>query len=148
LQVPGSKNEKGTPVELKYNYILLAFYTDKAVDMVVLWERLHYYLGYLDPHPNDEAAQISTMESYHSKNIVCMVSTFGERSGEIAKEDPINVAKMHANFALNNHLDGLDADFEESNMFTLGVGADWLIKYTKEAYKFLPYPCYIITHAP
>jgi len=77
-----------------------------------------------------------------------MVSTFGEYSGEIAKGSAVSAAKMHAYWALNNHLDGLDADFEEGDMFTKGTGAKWLIDYTIAVRMILPKPCYILSHAP
>ncbi|MCG7534152.1 glycosyl hydrolase family 18 protein [Pseudoalteromonas sp. OOF1S-7] len=66
-------------------------------------------------------------------------------------EDTAKLAKLLAKFVTDNHLDGIDLDYEDTAAFTGNAGYDgaqFLISLTQELRKRLPSPDYVISHAP
>ena len=61
-------------------------------------------------------------------------------------QDPTAVANALAEFTLNNHLDGVDIDYEDNGAMVTGTGQTWLITLTKQLRKRLPDK--LIMHAP
>lgn len=76
-----------------------------------------------------------------------MVSAFGQFDHPATNGiDPIVCATKLARFTLDNYLDGVDVDFEDTNSFKKGVGEKWLIDFTRRLREILP--GLLITHAP
>ncbi|KZN51634.1 glycosyl hydrolase family 18 protein [Pseudoalteromonas luteoviolacea] len=65
--------------------------------------------------------------------------------------DTAKLADSLASFVKNNHLDGVDIDYEDTAAFTGQAGyngAQFLVSLTQELRKRLPSPDYVISHAP
>ncbi|WP_017218635.1 glycosyl hydrolase family 18 protein [Pseudoalteromonas sp. NJ631] len=66
-------------------------------------------------------------------------------------QDPDRLADSLADFVKNNHLDGIDIDYEDSAAFIANAsydGVQFLVSLTQALRKQLPSPRYCISHAP
>ena len=76
-----------------------------------------------------------------------MVSAFGSTQNPTTSGyDPTTCALKLADFVKNNHLDGVDIDWQDTTAFQNGKGEQWLITFTTVLRANLPNA--IITHAP
>jgi chitinase len=141
-----------------YNVLNLAFlHTTGPKDVALLWAQLTSYLGgsaLQTAFPENQTlsyVQQKIMDLYHSKNIKVIVSLFGDAENPTtAGKDPVKVGTDAANFVIQNHLDGVDVDWEDGFGFSGSNmnGEQWLIQLTQTLRSKLPSPRYIITHAP
>ena len=61
-----------------------------------------------------------------------MISAFGATEHPTsANIDPTVCAQKLGNYVLNNHLDGVDLDWEDNAAMEAGLGEQWLITFTK-----------------
>lgn len=61
-------------------------------------------------------------------------------------QDPIDVANELADFAIENHLDGVDIDYEDNAAMQSGRGQTWLVSLTRQLRRRIPDK--LIMHAP
>ena len=134
-----------------YNTVILSFWIsdNNPADAVAVWANLPGYIpdncGYgSDPHD----MQVQLLNDFHNAGINVLVSAFGATDYPTGK-DAGEVCTNLAQFVLNNNLDGVDLDYEDSAAFNgNGDGENWLITCTQTLRQYLPQDQYIITHAP
>lgn len=131
------------------NVIALSFWTTGSVaDAVSVWSSLNMYIpencGY---GSSSSEIQRNLIQKFHANGVKVIVAAFGATNNPTS-EDPTQVCTNIAQFVLANNLDGVDLDYEDSNAFERGVGAQWLITCTKVIRQYLPQGQYILTHAP
>ncbi|PRP89490.1 hypothetical protein PROFUN_01353 [Planoprotostelium fungivorum] len=142
----------GSVPKYSYNVINLAFWLSTGVaDAAFDWAAL------------DDATKLGFVKTYHDNGVKVMVSAFGATEFP-TNLDPVTVATNLANFVKNNHLDGVDIDWEDSAAFEVGQvrlstsqeasdttqagkGEAWLVSLTRTLRQLLPRP-YLISHAP
>ena len=76
-----------------------------------------------------------------------MVSAFGSTDMPSSR-DASSVCTALAQFVLDNNMDEVDLDFEDNAAMEIGTGEKWLITCTKKLREILPFPKFVITHAP
>eukprot|EP01084_Bolivina_argentea_P062777 114762_1 len=141
-----------------YNVIILAFWTTSkgANDAVIPWAFPSKYFQQKTmqnitglSNPTDDDFRKSVVKLYHENGTRIMVSCFGATDKNPTNNDPIELAQKISQFVIDNELDGIDIDYEDSQSFsTTGLGEYWLTNFTIELRKHLPLNQYIITHAP
>lgn len=147
LAVPGY-----TKTPLPYNYVALAFWTygQGAVDAAGMWANLAANMGTTTLGKTTKEIQASWKAKYAAAGVKLLVSAFGSTetptsSGFNATDCGLKIAK----FVIDNQLDGVDIDWEDTGSFQKGdkSGENWLITITKVLRQNLPAGS-IITHAP
>jgi len=134
-----------------YNYINLAFWlTSGSADAALLWANAYTYVSSDNPWGGSTSAvQAAWRKLYNNAGIKVLVSAFGATEFPTsAGVDPVACGNSLAEFVLNNNLDGVDLDWEDTAAFTAGTGEAWLITLTKTLRQKLPQGRYIISHAP
>jgi hypothetical protein len=131
------------------NVIALSFWTTGGTaDAIALWGNLPDYIptncGFGTTNAQMQQALIA---QYHKYGIKVIASAFGSTNYPTSS-DPTQTCTSLAQFILNNNLDGVDLDYEDTGAFQSGVGAQWLITCTKVLRQYLPKGQYILTHAP
>jgi len=92
--------------------------------------------------------QKKLLEAFHSKGVNVIVSAF-QCCDDPTDQDPTETCTNLAEWVLNNNVDGVDIDYENSAAFnSSGTAENWLIKCTQALRSKLPAGQYIITHAP
>ena len=77
-----------------------------------------------------------------------MISAFGA-TWDPTNNDPVQTCTRLANIVKDNHLDGIDLDYEDNRAMEEGRAEEWLITCTKTIRNILPQSeGYILTHAP
>lgn len=134
-----------------YNIINLAFWTTNQgpVDAALLWSNAIAYVGPSNPWgTTTQQIQQAWINLYHSYGVKALVSAFGSTDFPTTQgADPVVTADALAAFVINNNLDGVDLDWEDSAALESGTGEPWLIACTQRLRQLLPSP-YIISHAP
>ena len=150
----GASNSKGC------NIINLSFWTPKPdgtsapVDIARAWSDAITYFGKGSAYGNTtKAIQANLSCSYHQQNAKVMVSAFGATSNPTSSNiDATAVGKNLAMFVIENQLDGVDLDYEDSAAMELGTGVPWLITMTKSLLRTFkvnaPGQKFYISHAP
>jgi chitinase len=146
LAVPGF-----TATPLPYNYVAVTFWTypGNAQDASGMWANIGANMGPNEYGTNNSAIQKTLKKNFTNNGVNLMVSAFGDsQKPTSAGYDPIDCANKLAQFVIDNNLDGVDIDWEDSPAFEKGDGSgeDWLITLTKRLRYLLPDS--IITHAP
>ena len=78
-----------------------------------------------------------------------MVSAFGATDHPTTEgKDPVTTCTTMAEFVRDNHLDGIDLDWEDNGAMEAGTGEQWLIDCTLAVRAVLPVGEYYLTHAP
>jgi len=120
-------------------YLVLAFhFLDGTVDAASKWKEL------------GASKQQQYVHDYHSKNIKVMVSVGGGTvTPTTSKWDPAVTANNAAKFAKDNHLDGVDLDWEDPNaLIDNPVNAlNRMVTYTTTLRNALGNSC-VISHSP
>ena len=119
-----------------YNTFLLAFWipnpdgTGNPQDAVALWANPIEYIG---PNTqfgstNDEI-RANLVKSYHDNGAKVMVSAFGATSSPTTYNIPATACGENlAQFIIDNQLDGVDLDYEDSVAMEVGTAVPWLIE--------------------
>ena len=149
LAVPGY-TQGGVP--LPFNYIALAFWTygTGPVDAATVWSNPLYYIGAGVFGDTTEQIQLTLKANYTKAGIKLLVSAFGATENPTSSGyDATDCGLKLAQFVKDNHLDGVDIDWEDTPAFQRGdsSGENWLITLTKTLRNNLG-PDAIITHAP
>jgi chitinase len=134
-----------------YNVINLSFWlTSGSADAALLWSNAYTYVSSDNPWGNSNSAvQAAWKKLYNNAGIKVLVSAFGATEFPTsAGVDPVACGNSLANFVLQNNLDGVDLDWEDTAAFQHGTGEAWLITLTKTLRQKLPKGRYIISHAP
>jgi chitinase len=131
------------------NVIVLSFWTTYGpADATTLWANLPQYVPDNCGFGSTTAEmQKSILNNFHKNGVKVIAAAFGATDYPTSK-DPTRTCTELANFVLDNKLDGVDLDYEDSGAFEQGVGAQWLITCTKVLRQYLPKGQYILTHAP
>lgn len=123
-----------------WNDLILAFELSAgAWDAANVWQAM------------DNSTKKSTSDAYHAAGKKIRVAIFGATEYPLLSgEDPVELGNKFAQFVIDNQLDGIDVDYEDSGSFqtATGGGEDFLISLTKTLRAKLPSPQYFITHAP
>jgi len=132
MNVPGFNSKNS------YNVMALAFWLSASpADLCQAWASL------------DEPTKTSYLNAYHKAGMRVIASAFGATEmPTTAGADAVATANAFANFIKAQHLDGGDVDYEDTDAFQKGHGAQWLVTFTKTMRAALPSPQYVITHAP
>lgn len=78
-----------------------------------------------------------------------MVSAFGATEFPTSGgKDATQTCTTMAEFVRDNHLDGIDLDWEDNGAMEAGTGEQWLIDCTIAIRNILPVGEYYLTHAP
>lgn len=138
-------------VTLPFNYIALAFWTygGGAVDAATVWSNPLYYIGAGVFGDTTQDIQTTLKAKYTAAGVKLLVSAFGATENPTSSGyDATDCANKLAQFVLDNQLDGVDIDWEDTPAFQKGDGSgeNWLITLTRVLRSKLPY--HIITHAP
>lgn len=147
LAVPGF-----TDTPLPYNYIALTFWTypNTPLDAAGMWANIAANMG---PNPygtTNREIQAALKKNFTRAGVKLLVSAFGAtQNPTTAGYDPVDCANQLAKFVIDNQLDGVDIDWEDTGAFQKadGSGEYWLITLTKTLRSKLPASA-IITHAP
>jgi len=91
--------------------------------------------------------QKSLIAAFHQAGVNVLVSAFGATDYP-TQSDPSSTCASLAQFVLDNNLDGVDIDYEDTAAFKSGVGEQWLISCTNTLRATLPQGTYLLTHAP
>ena len=148
----GANNSKGC------NIINLSFWwptqdgSSDPKDAALVWSNALHYLtsGY---GRTTREIQANLRNLYHEQNTKVLVSAFGDNSLPTTSEiDPSAVGRNLAMFVINNQLDGVDIDYEDSAAMEAGTAVPWLIEMTESMLQTFrveePNSKFIISHAP
>lgn len=108
--------------------------------MALIWSRPLFYLSADNPYgTTNEQIQSTLIQNYHSANIKLMISAFGATEHPTTLgADPVTTCTTMAQFVKNNHLDGIDLDWEDNDAMEEGTGEQWLIDCTLAIRAVLP----------
>ncbi len=101
---------------------------------------------------NNTKAAIAMLQNNKQKVMISFGGgTIGSATYQQIAGNEAQIAEFLSQFIINNQLDGIDIDWEDTAAFQ-GVagydGIDFLVKLTKELRVRLPSPRYLISHAP
>jgi len=146
IGVPGFE-EYPTP----YNVINLAFEVSYGfADATAIWMKPKSYMNSNDDTfgTTNEEIQISWRKLYNDAGKLVFLSAFGD-SWMPTNSDAATTCTKLAEHVRDNHLDGLDLDYEDNAAMWKGTAEQWLIDCTIAARKVLPKSeGYYLTHAP
>lgn len=131
LAVPGF-----TATPLPYNYVALTFWTypGSAQDASGMWEKIASNMGPNEYGTNNSEIQATLKQNFTDNKVKLMISAFGSTQAPTsAGYDALDCAQKLADFVINNNLDGVDIDWEDTASFLKadGSGENWLITITK-----------------
>lgn len=131
LAVPGF-----TATPLPYNYVALTFWTypGSAQDASGMWANLVGNMGPNGYGTTNKEIQATLKKNFTNNNVKLMISAFGStQTPTSAGYDPVDCAIKLAQFVIDNQLDGVDIDWEDTPSFQKadGSGENWLITITK-----------------
>jgi chitinase len=135
---------------LSYNTVILSFWTTGGpADSVQLWSDPVDYIPTNCTYGTDNSAiQQSIINDFHAAGINVLASAFGSTNYPTST-DPAQTCSALAQFILDNNLDGVDIDYEDTAGFSAnGGGEQWLITCTQTLRQSLPQGQYLLTHAP
>lgn len=140
-------------VDQVYTTLNLSFWTTNSgpVDIALLWYDALKYFGPDTFGSTTAEIQKNLIAKYHEGGVKALVSCFGGTDFPIsAGVDPVTCGNEIAQFCLDNNLDGVDMDWEDSAAFENAKlnGEEWLIKCTQTIREKLPVGKYLLTHAP
>lgn len=98
----------------------------------------------------DSSTRKSLKSKYNEAGIKVIVSAFGgTETPTTSGVDAATAANTMAKWVIDNDLDGIDVDYEDSAAMNVGDGKaeEWLSTFTKTLRSQLPQGQYIITHA-
>jgi len=150
----GVPNDLGLPKDgqtVGYNNIILSFWISNSApaDAALVWSNLPGYIPDNCGYGSDvQTMQKTLINKFHANGINVLVAAFGATDYPTG-EDPTQVCSKLAQFVIDNNLDGVDLDYEDSAAFNAnGDGEKWLITCTQVLRQRLPEGQYLLTHAP
>lgn len=108
-----------------YNYMAFTFwtYSGGALDAALVWMNPLKYIGGSKFGTTNEQIRANIKKLYNDKGIKLLVSAFGAtEKPTTAGIDPFVCATKLANFVLDNNLDGVDIDWEDTEALKAGTG--------------------------
>ncbi|KAJ3257760.1 hypothetical protein HDU77_002556 [Chytriomyces hyalinus] len=122
----------------------IVIYTNDLSDELLYTKYTHININFWNRDYNDWYIDASAFQEAGKK---VLISAYGGGVTPTSNgNDPIEDARMLAEFVQRNGLDGVDIDWEDGPSLGNG-GEEWLITLTRELREQLPSP-YLITHAP